>query len=902
MKEYNLNDIRPGQHAAIRALKSTGPMRRRLLDIGLIENTEVVCLGKSPGGDPSAYLIRGAVIAIRSEDCANILIDRMTQPEDLYCHEHPHRSKRTRGAKSYRMEQTPRVVALAGNPNVGKSTVFNGLTGMKQHTGNWPGKTVANARGYCESAAYSYEMVDIPGTYSLMANSVEEEIARNFICFGGPDAVIVVCDATCLERNLNLVLQTMEISSRVIVCVNMMDEAKRKGIRIDMAELSRCLGVPVVGTAAKQKKSLKSLMDTLDQVIDGRLECHPYRVKYPESVEKAIAMLQPVLERLLPPMAGAAQEPELGQEPLPEYTRQPELGTEPESARQNALGPLPESIRQSVLHEKYEKYLDSRWLALKLLDQDASLVHEIIEVIGEDIFKNDTFMETLTQAQAVARGARPGCGCTAQGCGAQEREAEECAVTACEAQAAKACAARECAAQAECPGCICAQEAANSEYMKDVIVSALVNTAEDICRDVVTYSRPDYRQSDLRLDRILTSKRTGYPIMVVLLAFVFWLTIVGANYPSQLLADGLFWIQDRITGFFMYIHAPEWLHGVLVLGVYRVVAWVVSVMLPPMAIFFPLFTLLEDAGYLPRVAYNLDRVFKRCHACGKQALTMCMGFGCNAAGVVGCRIIDSPRERLLAILTNNFVPCNGRFPTLIAILTMFFVGTAGGLWSSVGSAVLLTVVIVAGVLLTFVATRILSRTLLKGEASSFTLELPPYRRPQAGKVIVRSIFDRTLFVLGRAVVVAAPAGVLLWIMANVTIGNVSLLNHCAAFLDPFARLMGLDGVLFMAFILGFPANEIVIPIAIMAYMAQGSLLELNNLDAMKALFAANGWTWITAVSTMIFSLMHWPCSTTLLTIKKETGSWKWTALAAAIPTVAGIVLCMMFTAIARLFM
>ena len=377
-------------------------------------------------------------------------------------------------------------------------------------------------------------------------------------------------------------------------------------------------------------------------------------------------------------------------------------------------------------------------------------------------------------------------------------------------------------------------------------------------------------------------------------------TIVGANYPSQLLSGVLFWVQDRLSELFTALHAPDWLHGALVLGVYRVLAWVVSVMLPPMAIFFPLFTLLEDAGYLPRIAYNLDKPFKACRACGKQALTMCMGFGCNAAGIVGCRIIDSPRERLLAILTNNFVPCNGRFPTLIAILTMFFVGSAGGWKASVLSALLLTGVILLGIGLTFTFTRLLSATALKGEPSSFTLELPPYRKPQVGKVIVRSIFDRTLFVLGRAAAVAAPAGLLIWIMANVTMGDATLLHHCATFLDPFAQLMGLDGVILMAFILGFPANEIVIPIILMSYLSQGSLLELGSLGEMKALFLANGWTWLTAVNVMLFSLMHWPCSTTLLTVHKETGSWKWTALAAALPTVAGVVVCMAVTALVRL--
>ena len=699
------------------------------------------------------------------------------------------------GLEIKRQRADDKVVALAGNPNVGKSTVFNALTGLNQHTGNWPGKTVTNAQGYCAGKNHGYVLVDIPGTYSLMAHSAEEEVARNFICFGGPDAVAVVCDATCLERNLNLVLQTMEISSRVVVCVNLLDEAKRKRIRIDLAQLSEKLGVPVVGTVARKKKSLDALLRALDGVTGGGYEAkNPYTVRYPEAVEAAVAIVEP------------------------------------------------------ALRERLGGRLSSRWLSLKLLDRDDSLIREINAYLGEDFLQDEALQQALDEAARLLerRGIGP-------------------------------------------------------EQLKDRVVSALVGAAEEICRGAVTYEKQAYDAADRRLDRILTSKRTGYPIMLLLLAFIFWLTITGANYPSQLLSDGLFWVQDRLTEFFQYINAPDWLHGVLVLGLYRVLAWVVSVMLPPMMIFFPLFTLLEDAGYLPRIAYNLDKPFKRCHACGKQALTMCMGFGCNAAGIVGCRIIDSPRERMLAILTNNFVPCNGRFPTLIAILTMFFVGAAGGAFSSAVSALLLTGVILLGIFVTFGVTRLLSETLLKGTPSSFTLELPPYRKPQVGKVIVRSVLDRTLFVLGRAAAVAAPAGVVIWLLANITVGDVSLLGHCAAFLDPFAKLMGMDGVILIAFILGFPANEIVVPIIIMAYMAQGSILELGSLAEMKQLFVANGWTWVTAIIVMLFSLMHWPCSTTLLTIKKETGSWKWTGLAAALPTAIGMCACILFAGIARLF-
>lgn len=694
-------------------------------------------------------------------------------------------------------KQSPKdqVVALAGNPNVGKSTVFNSLTGMNQHTGNWPGKTVTNAQGYCVSKTHSYVMVDIPGTYSLMAHSAEEEVARNFICFGRPDAVVVVCDATCLERNLNLVLQTLEITSNVVVCVNLMDEAKRKHIRIDMSGLSDKLGVPVVGTVARKKSSLSGLMQAVDGVIDKKGRNAPVQIRYPKVIEDALSIVEP------------------------------------------------------TVREKSGGRLNSRWLSLRLLDQDKSLIDEIEAYLGSDFLSDAELREAVQKAGQLLTGQN---------------------ITA--------------------------------DKMKDMIVSCLVLTAEYLCLDTVALEKKTYNNADRKIDRILTSKWAGYPIMLALLAMIFWLTITGANYPSQVIFAALFWVQSRLTDFFHVIGAPEWLHSLLVLGVYRVLAWVVSVMLPPMAIFFPLFTLLEDAGYLPRVAYNLDKPFKRCNACGKQALTMCMGFGCNAAGIIGCRIIDSPRERLLAILTNNFVPCNGRFPTLIAILTMFFIGAAGGVFSSVLSVILLTAVILLGISMTFAVTKLLSKTLLKGAASSFTLELPSYRRPQVGRVIVRSLCDRTLFVLGRAVAVAAPAGAVIWLMANIMVGDASLLGHCAAFLDPFAKLLGLDGVILIAFILAFPANEIMVPIIIMAYMAQGSILELDSLAEMKQLFVINGWTWITAVSTMLFCLMHWPCSTTLLTIKKETGSWKWTALAFAIPTATGLAACFLFATVARVFL
>ena len=608
--------------------------------------------------------------------------------------------------------ETDLILALAGNPNVGKSTVFNALTGLRQHTGNWPGKTVDSAQGYCVHNGQGFVIVDLPGTYSLSPHSQEEEITRDFILSGKADVTIIVCDATCLERNLNLALQTRCITDRAVLCVNLMDEARKKGIHVNIEELSKQLNMPVVGTSARSGKGLSALMDAVQ-----RIAC------LPPSTENSPAPIQ------------------------------------------------------------------------------------------------------------------------------------------------------------------------NTE--------AIFQEAERICRICVTRENPTADMRRFRADRLLTGRLTGIPVMLLLLSLVFYITLAGANYPSALLSKWALALQEQLTRLFQSLNAPAWLHDALVLGMYRVLAWVVSVMLPPMAIFFPLFTLLEDLGYLPRVAFNLDHCFKRCHACGKQALTMCMGFGCNAVGVIGCRIIDSPRERLIAILTNNLVPCNGRFPTIIAIIAMFFVGTGAGAGQTLLSAILLTGVIVLGVLLTFLFSRLLSATVLSGVPSSFTLELPPYRMPQVGKVLVRSVLDRTLFVLGRAVAVAAPAGLILWLFANLDAGGVSILARCTAFLDPFARLLGLDGVILMAFILGIPANEIVLPIAIMGYLATGTLSELPALNEMHALLSSHGWTWLTAACTVLFSLLHWPCSTTLITIHKETKSMKWTLLAFLLPTAAGICVCFIVATLAR---
>lgn len=697
------------------------------------------------------------------------------------------------GLEIERKNPQDKVVALAGNPNVGKSTVFNALTGLNQHTGNWPGKTVSNAWGECRHRDMNCILVDIPGTYSLMANSAEEEIARDFICFGGADAVAVVADATCLERNLNLVLQTLEITDHVVLCVNLMDEAKKKKIWVDLDRLSSLLGIPVVGTSARAGRGLDDLLDAIRTVTAGTAERNPLRIRYDEEIEEAVSL---------------------------------------------AEGAVSAALRGRM---------NSRWVTLKLLDGDESLLRSLRTGLGAD----------LTQDEEVGR------------------------------------ALRAAAARLERAGI-------PSGRLRDQIVTKIVRTCEEISRKTVIFEKKEYAERDRKIDKVLTSKLTGIPIMLALLFGIFWITIAGANGPSDLLAKVLFSLEKPISRFFVWISAPEWLRRVFLDGIFRTLAWVISVMLPPMAIFFPLFTLLEDLGYLPRVAFNLDNFFRRACAHGKQALTMCMGFGCNACGVIGCRIIDSPRERLIAILTNSFVPCNGRFPTLIAIITMFFAGTAGGALQSLISTLLLTGVIVLGVAMTLLISRLLSKTILKGMPSSFNLELPPYRRPQIGKVIVRSVLDRTLFVLGRAALVAAPAGFVIWVLANVQVGSVSLLAACAGFLDPFARVMGLDGYILMAFILGFPANEIVVPILIMSYLATGTLTDLASLSALHALLVGHGWTWLTAVCAMLFSLMHWPCGTTCLTIQRETRSLKWTLAAFAIPTASGVAACVAVASTARL--
>lgn len=680
------------------------------------------------------------------------------------------------------------VIALAGNPNVGKSTVFNALTGLHQHTGNWSGKTVGTAEGRFRRGKKEIRLVDLPGAYSLTADSAEEEVARDFLCFEHPDAAVVICDACCLERNLIFAIQVAQIIPKTMLCINMMDEARHRGIKIDLDALSKETGIPAVGVSAARYEGLDELEENMIKLVEGRLHTVFIPVRYPKAIENATESLAPVLAR------------------------------------------------------KYG--IKAVFPVIKLIENEHGFVSAFERRFGE-IASDPELTGAIGKAARIMRDG----GIT-------------------------------------------------KKNVSDRVAACAVLRAEEICLSAVDASEQKAVRRDGKIDSVLTGGIWGIPVMLLLFAGIFWITVSGANYPSQWIASGFAIAEEWLCKGLSAINAPPVLADIIVNGVWRVLSWVVSVMLPPMAIFFPLFTLLEDLGYLPRVAFNLDRSFKAAGACGKQALTMCMGLGCGAVGVTGARIIDSPRERLIAIITNCFVPCNGRFPAIIAIVSMFL--TSGSRFSSLISALIMTGAISLSVLMTLVVSRILSKTVLKGVPAGFTLELPPYRIPRIGKVILRSVLDRTLVVLGRAVVVALPAGIIIWACSNINIGQETVLKTVATAIDPFARLFGMDGNVLFGFILALPANEIALPIMAMGYSG-GALAEISSLETTAALFYANGFGTVNAICTLVFILFHWPCATTILTIWKETKSIKWTVLSVIVPLLTGLSLCFFINIASKLF-
>lgn len=667
-----------------------------------------------------------------------------------------------------------RTVALVGNANVGKSTVFNEITGMKQHTGNWTGKTVDTASGEYYYKFNDYTLVDLPGTYSLLSSSEEERVARDFLIWNKVDCVVIVADSTNLLRNLNLVLQTLELTGNAVLLLNLWDEAVKRNIFIDKKKLSELLGIPVVSSTARSGKGVNELLEQVHKIVTG--DCCPeqLRVKYVSPIEQA--------------------------------ERRCEKG----------------------LSKHFKTDIDMRFLALRVLENDPSFNASLEKNLSGG-FQDD--FDVLKSREILSRFNFDG-----------------------------------------------------ENYVQSVTAS-ISQQAERIFSQSVKQlpSREEKKQN--MIDRVLLGRYTAVPAMLLLVGVVLWLTMVGANYPSSILKSAFDAAEAWLASHSLALGIPDVIVNMVVHGVLRVLFWVVAVMLPPMAIFFPLFALLEAYGVLPRIAFNLDRGFEKCGACGKQALTTCMAYGCNAVGVTGCRIIDSPRERLIAIITNSLTPCNGRFPLLIVIISMFFCDN-----SFAGAAVMLAFVLLS-LAATMLSAKILSSTVLRGEKSAFVLELPPYRRPQFFKVIGETVKEKIVFVLLRAVVVAAPAGLLIWCLANIKAGGSSLLAYLADFLDPAGRFIGLDGVMLLAFILGFPANEIVIPIALMTYLASGNLGDYSSVDALKTILTDNGWTWVTALCAAVFSMFHFPCSTTLLTIWKETRSVKWTALSVIVPLALGVTVC-----------
>lgn len=683
-------------------------------------------------------------------------------------------------------------INLVGNPNVGKSTVFNALTGLKQHTGNWSGKTVESASGNFFANGIKYEIFDLPGTYSITSVSPDEKSAEDRICFSNADLTVIVTDATCLERNLNFALRLLEASDNVLLCVNLIDEAKANGISVDIEKLSETMKIPVIGICAKKHKDIQKLKEAIAYASQNPASS-AVNVTYPQKIENAINTLC-------------------------EFTLSLYADISPHLARFIAI-----------------KLLDNPLVGKKILFKKIHNPETRVQITS----KSEELLSNLKAIGIYPINIRDGI-------------AESCVKL--------------------------------SNYIFDKCVTKSNN--KKLCGNTA--------------DKILTSKITGIPIMLLFLCGILWLTLCGANYPSQFLSNAFSTLGEHLKLLLSHTSIPDFLCNILVDGIYGTTTWVMAVMLPPMVIFFPLFTVLEDLGFLPRIAFNLDRCFKAANSCGKQALTMCMGLGCNAVGVSGCRIISSESERRAAIITNTFMPCNGRFGMLTILSGIFIGGCFDNKLSSFASAAFVLLLIIIGTLTTLFVTFLLTKFVFKNKKGSFVLELPPYRRPQLIKVLTRSLLDRTIIILGRAISVAAPAGALIWLLASLNINGLSPLYICTDFLDPFARLIGLDGVILFSFILAMPANEIVLPIILMCYMSTNKMIDFSTVTALGELLRNNGWTMLTAINVMLFSLLHFPCATTLKTIKAETKSTKMMILAFIIPTICGICVCFLTTVAYRI--
>ncbi len=645
-------------------------------------------------------------------------------------------------------------VCLIGNPNVGKSSLFNILTHKNQHTGNWTGKTVENEVGEFVYKNVTWEIVDLPGTYSLIGESEEEKIASSFVLKGDYDVALVVADATNLERSLTLILEVLDVTKNVVVALNLMDEAKLKNIQIDVEKLKEFLDVPVIPTSMKNVQGLTLLCDTLNN------ERKPSQIKI-------------------------------------------------------------------VHQEKIKHYLD--WILEKKDFSQGMALH----YLRENHFGGNEKEEHILKFY--------------------------------------------------------------QKYISRVeVILSYHAFGQDIMKEVIHRDNEKEKREDRFWNHILTNKKTCIPFFILLFFFLLFLTIYLSNFPSEWLFS--FFEQLEPWLFKVLSFLPESILNPLLLGGYRTLYWVVSVMLPPMMIFFPLFAILEDYGLLPRIAFNLDKPFQKCGSCGKQSLTMCMGLGCNAVGVTGTRIMESKKMRILSILTNVFMPCNGRFPAMICMIQMFLVrdhSFFGSLWASC----ILLFIILFGVLLTFLVTKLLNFFLFKDEKPMFIMELPSFRRPKIWKTIKSAWKEKAFHVLKRAMVVSFPAGLLIYFLANIEVGGLTIFESIQNFLNPFGLSLGLDGAILLAFILGLPANEIVIPILLLGYARTGALTEYESLMSLKMILVGNGWTILTAINFLILSLCHFPCATTLLTIKKESGSILYTFLAFMIPTLIGIFLCFLMNLI-----